>query len=379
MNRKNNHLTPERITKLSRCEIFVFGSNVQGEHMGGATKIAYEKFGAEWGVGDGPTGRCYAIPTMHGGLEDIRPYAEKFIEYAKEHPRNRFLLTRVGCGIAGFKDIDMSQLFRKAVDIPNIAVPKEWLPGMLIDTYLGIDTPKEREISPETITEQTLMKLCQKHNYEIGAGIFDILPNIRVRYVEENQKFGYREFGDFFFHKEDFYVWSLDDKWADQHNQGIVLDVFGDECEGRGYARKVLFAGVCTNVRDINKELIYTGDVINIIRKDPTISDQLALGTFDTAEEFDYRFVLDNHSLLLSDCIKQNKKLQRIGTVFFQLKDDEYPPKTIRNRTGLFNSWYDTGEEHKQKVLMSKYTPNFDQEIWKYTALDLLGVEFNWR
>ena len=98
----NKRITPENVTKLSKCEIFVFGSNLAGEHAGGAARLAYEKFGAEWGVGSGPTGRCYAIPTMQGGLESIRPYAEEFIEYAKKHPDNRFLLTRVGCGIAGF-------------------------------------------------------------------------------------------------------------------------------------------------------------------------------------------------------------------------------------------------------------------------------------
>ena len=71
---KINHkrFIPDRVEQLSNCEIFVFGSNLEGMHMGGAARIAHEKFGAEWGVGDGPTGRCYAIPTMHGRLEDIR-------------------------------------------------------------------------------------------------------------------------------------------------------------------------------------------------------------------------------------------------------------------------------------------------------------------
>ena len=106
INRKR--FIPDWVEHLSKCEVFVFGSNIEGMHMGGAARVAYEKFGAEWGVGDGPTGRCYAIPTMHGGLEAIRPYAEKFIAYAKTHPMNRFLLTRVGCGIAGFKDYDLN-------------------------------------------------------------------------------------------------------------------------------------------------------------------------------------------------------------------------------------------------------------------------------
>ena len=84
--------------------MFVFGSNLQGHHTGGAARYAYKHFGAEWGVGIGPTGQCYAIPTMHGGVDDIRPYVEDFVKYAKSHPLNRFLLTRIGCGIAGFSD-----------------------------------------------------------------------------------------------------------------------------------------------------------------------------------------------------------------------------------------------------------------------------------
>ena len=80
----NKKITPENVTRLSRCEVFVFGSNLAGKHAGGAARVAYEKFGAEWGVGSGPTGRCYAIPTMQGDLESIRPYAEEFIEYAND-------------------------------------------------------------------------------------------------------------------------------------------------------------------------------------------------------------------------------------------------------------------------------------------------------
>lgn len=377
MNRKNNHWTPEKITKLSMCEIFVFGSNLQGRHNGGAAKIAHEDFGAQWGVGDGPTGQCYAIPTMHGGLKDIQPYVDKFIEYAKEHPHNRFLLTRVGCGIAGFKDFDMAQLFSQGVAIPNITFPREWLPGLFLN--LSYD-PREGEEAPKVINELTIKQLCQKHNYKIGAGILERLPNIRVRYVEGNKKFGYATFGNFFFYNDDFYVWSFDDKWDNQHNQGVVIDVFRDECEGRGYARKVLFAGASTNVRDINSEWIYTGDVLNITRGDSTDKGlQAALGTFNREEETDYRFILDNHSLLLSQCKSQKMKLQRIGTVFFQLNLDEYPPQTIETRTSQFNGWHDTNEEHNLKILMSKYTPNFDQEEWRYTALELFVDEFNWR
>ena len=80
---------------LADNEVFVFGSNIGGKHIGGAARQAYQKFGAEWGVGSGPTGKCYAIPTMHGGIEVVASYVDTFIKYASEHPELRFLVTKV--------------------------------------------------------------------------------------------------------------------------------------------------------------------------------------------------------------------------------------------------------------------------------------------
>lgn len=122
----NLQITPEFITKLAADEVFVFGSNLAGMHGGGAARMAYEQFGAEWGVGVGPTGQCYAIPTMQGGVDTIRPYVDEFVTYAKQHPANRFLVTRIGCGIAGFTDGEMAPLFREAAQEPNIALPQKW-------------------------------------------------------------------------------------------------------------------------------------------------------------------------------------------------------------------------------------------------------------
>lgn len=116
------------VTQLSENEIFVFGSNLSGHHGGGAARYAYERFGAQWGVGVGIQGQSYAIPTMHGGLDAIRPYVNEFLEYALQHPEKQFLLTRVGCGIAGFRDSAMAPLFLRAMDIPNVSIPSEWLP-----------------------------------------------------------------------------------------------------------------------------------------------------------------------------------------------------------------------------------------------------------
>ena len=122
----STQITPEFITRLAADEVFVFGSNLAGMHGGGAARMAYEHFGAEWGVGVGPTGQCYAIPTMQGGIDTIRPYVDEFIVYAKQHSDKRFLVTRIGCGIAGFTDDEIAPLFREALAIPNIALPQLW-------------------------------------------------------------------------------------------------------------------------------------------------------------------------------------------------------------------------------------------------------------
>ena len=87
--------TPEFITKLQPNEIFVFGSNLKGLHGGGAAYIAYRKFGAVMGQGVGLQGQSYAIPTMQGGVETIRPYVDEFIEFAKSNRNMTFLVTRI--------------------------------------------------------------------------------------------------------------------------------------------------------------------------------------------------------------------------------------------------------------------------------------------
>ena len=118
--------TPERITELKDNEIFVFGSNLSGMHGGGAALLAYRKFGAIWGQGVGLQGQSYGIPTMQGGVETIKPYVDEFIEFAKQHPELTFLVTRIGCGIAGFTNEEISPLFEKAHGISNIVLPPNW-------------------------------------------------------------------------------------------------------------------------------------------------------------------------------------------------------------------------------------------------------------
>lgn len=121
---ENPNIASDRIDILENKEIFVFGSNLAGHHGGGAARAANIKFGAEWGVGVGLTGRSYAIPTMQGGVETIKPYVDEFIRFAQANPELKFLVTRIGCGIAGFKDEEIAPLFDKAMQVPNIYLPE---------------------------------------------------------------------------------------------------------------------------------------------------------------------------------------------------------------------------------------------------------------
>ena len=121
---ENPNIAADRIDILEEHEIFVFGSNLAGRHGGGAARAANMKFGAEWGVGVGLTGQSYAIPTMQGGVETIKPYVDEFIRFAQANPGLKFLVTRIGCGIAGFKDEEIAPLFDKAMQVPNIYLPE---------------------------------------------------------------------------------------------------------------------------------------------------------------------------------------------------------------------------------------------------------------
>lgn len=119
-------IAPSHINELRANEVFVFGSNLAGRHGGGAARIAVEKFGAIWGQGVGKQGQCYAIPTMQGGVETIKPYVDEFVEYAQKHTDEKFLVTRIGCGIAGFSDEEIAPLFSEATKISNIYLPSGW-------------------------------------------------------------------------------------------------------------------------------------------------------------------------------------------------------------------------------------------------------------
>lgn len=237
------------------------------------------------------------------------------------------------------------------------------------------------EITPSTvITSELLIRLCDVYHEELRQGSDRrYLPPIRIRYVEDNGKFGYAWFGDFFFFADDLYVWKHDKVYAQDHNCDVVIGEFGDECTERGYACRFLYAGADTNFKDSRGEHIFVGDVLEI--DDAGLKTELALGYIANGEDGNmvYCFVLDNHFLSLEDCLSRNdRKVTRVGTSYFQL-DWNFEMEDMNNKIFEFNNWHDTQEDHEEKVLMSRYTPCFYKEIWKYRGFEILEIEYDWR
>lgn len=127
----NNRITPDNITKLQKNEIFVFGSNLSGKHGKGAAKRALT-FGAKWGQAKGLQGNSYGIPTKNASitktltLTEIYDFVAEFIEFAKLNPQLTFLVTEIGCGLAGLKPKEIAPMFKNAIDIPNIYLPSKF-------------------------------------------------------------------------------------------------------------------------------------------------------------------------------------------------------------------------------------------------------------
>lgn len=126
--------TPEFVSELTENQIFVFGSNLAGKHNGGGAKIALEKFGAIYGQAIGIQGQSYAIPTLginfeKLSLDEIASYVKKFLYYAFINSEKEFIVTEIGCGIAGYKHEQIAPLFLQFLplkSLPNIVLPKRF-------------------------------------------------------------------------------------------------------------------------------------------------------------------------------------------------------------------------------------------------------------
>jgi hypothetical protein len=126
-----NRVTLDEIKSLQDGEIFVFGSNLSGRHGKGAAKTALG-WGAKWGQGNGLQGRTYGIPTKDHSvrrtlsIEEIRLFVDEFIQFAKDNPQLTFLVTLIGCGLAGYKPKNIAPLFNEAIEIENIHLPSKF-------------------------------------------------------------------------------------------------------------------------------------------------------------------------------------------------------------------------------------------------------------
>lgn len=114
------------ITTLQPGEIFVFGSNASGAHGGGAARYAYDRFGAVWGQGEGLQGQSYGIDTM-SGIDVFEEQARRFVAFAADRPELRFLVTEVGCGIAGYRPEQVARFFEDVGD--NVVLPESFRRG----------------------------------------------------------------------------------------------------------------------------------------------------------------------------------------------------------------------------------------------------------
>lgn len=134
MEEKYMGYTPDYIDTLLPKQIFVFGSNALGYHTGGASGTARKKFGAVWGQAEGLQGQCYAIPVDFGKHvrkdNEVKAAVDRFIAFAKANPDLFFLVTRVGCGIAGYHDEEMAQFFVDALELKNVSLPKSFVDAL---------------------------------------------------------------------------------------------------------------------------------------------------------------------------------------------------------------------------------------------------------
>ena len=179
---KHKGFTPDYIDMLLPNQIFVFGSNALGYHTGGASGTARKKFGAVWGQSEGLQGQSYAIPVDFGrGIRkdtEVKASVEKFITFAKENEKLFFFVTRVGCGLGGYKDEEMAQFFKNALDVKNICLPKSF-----VDALKGgeVSFDLERFVQAQDYEMHTYADALNeiKEGHKQGHWIWYVFPQIK--------------------------------------------------------------------------------------------------------------------------------------------------------------------------------------------------------
>lgn len=178
MEEKYMGYTPDYIDTLLPKQIFVFGSNALGYHTGGASGTARKKFGAVWGQAEGLQGQCYAIPVDYGKHvrkdKEVKEAVDRFIAFAKANTDLFFLVTRVGCGIAGYHDDEMAQFFVDAMELNNVSLPKSFVDAL----GGGVVYDLERFLKAQEIDyPQALREI--KNGQKQGQWMWYIFPQIK--------------------------------------------------------------------------------------------------------------------------------------------------------------------------------------------------------
>lgn len=164
------NITPTQISELKPNEVFVFGSNLDGNHAGGAAKFAVLKFGAKMGQYNGLQGQSYAIPTLsHPGgvdehklpLETIQKYVNEFIQFAQKNPNLFFYVTPIGCGIAGFTEQEIAPMFKHCLQMSNVALPQSFVDILDSDTDVN-----DEQI--HKIVQESIKKILNKKYFNIN-------------------------------------------------------------------------------------------------------------------------------------------------------------------------------------------------------------------
>lgn len=366
--------------------VFVYESHPDGTHTYGDAKIAKEQYGAVDGFCVGRHGNSYAIPTDFNTIEgEFTWIVEDFIAYAKQHDERKFIVSRIRCERSLINEEDIIPLFKDAFKLPNVQLSDEWFDELMSlitqDDYEVYPIRTDEDLVPRVMDDESLFYLCRKYRMEIGYGLDKMLPKVRIRYVLDNKKFGYADFGDYFFWVDNgLYVWHKEEEFSEDHNPDVVEDFFGHNCKGRGYTCRHIFAGIDTGFDDNEKSRMFTGDIVQVTYPEGSEMGALCLASVvgEDGEGF-YGFPLDNHSLTLQMCKEEGYYLKRIGTVFYQLNNSEIP-EPIWKKALTFNNNRWSKEEYENHLVMARYTPNYDQELWKYLGYEILGIdEFEWK
>ena len=205
--------TPEFVESLKDGQVFVFGSNLIGNHSGGASLVAMQRFGAVWGQAEGPQGQCYAIPVDIRGeaVENISAYMkrhiDKFLAYAKAHPELFFLVIRVGCGNAGFDDEFVAPFFKEAIKMENVSLPKSFVEILkrcetdkkdnskqrvfnliILDESGSMATIAKQAVSGLNETFQTIRNAQKEHQEQQHFISFVTFNSARIKSVMNRQK-----------------------------------------------------------------------------------------------------------------------------------------------------------------------------------------------